>query len=165
MPVPEIYVIYTGDRNTRPSEVSLVQEFFEGKESCIDVKVNMIYDGEEGDIINQYVIFTKVCNQQMALYGRSRKAVLEAIRICKDRNVLREYLSSKEKEVVDIMMVLYDEQEVMKSYVESEVYESQIETAREMLQNHEPIEKIIKYSRLPEETILRLQREISLQTV
>ena len=58
----------------------------------------------------------------MALYGRSRKAVLEVIRICKDRNVLREYLSSKEKEVVDIMMVLYDEQEVMKSYVESEVY-------------------------------------------
>lgn len=65
-------------------------------------------------------------------------------------------------EAVDIMMVLYDEQEVMKSYVESEVYESQIETAREMLQNHEPIEKIIKYSRLPEETILKLQREISL---
>lgn len=60
------------------------------------------------------------------------------------------------------MMVLYDDQEVMKSYVESEVYESQIETAREMLQNHEPIEKIIKYSRLPEETILKLQREISL---
>ena len=118
----------------------------------------MIYDGEDGDIINQYVIFTKVCNEQMALHGRSQKAVLEAIRICKDRNVLREYLISKEKEVVDIMMVLYDEQEVMRSYVESEVYESKIETAKEMLQDHEPIEKIIKYSRLPKETILELQK-------
>jgi len=164
MPVPEIYVIYTGDRNTRPSEVSLVQEFFEGKESCIDVKVKMIYDGEEGDIINQYVMFTKVCNEQIALYGKSKKAVLEAIRICKDRNVLREYLSSKEKEVVDIMMVLYDEQEVMKSYVESEVYESKIETAKEMLLNHEPIEKIMKYSRLPKETVLKLQKQ-ELETV
>ena len=51
-------------------------------------------------------------------------AVLEAIRICRDRNVLAEYLGSKAKEVVDIMMVLYDEQEVMRSYVESEVYEA-----------------------------------------
>lgn len=158
IPVPEIYVIYTGDRKTRPSEVSLAHEFFEGKQSCIDVKVKMIYDGEEGDIINQYVIFTKVCNEQMALHGRSQKAVLEAIRICKDRNVLTEYLISKEKEVVDIMMVLYDEQEVMRSYVESERYDERIETAKEMLQDHEPIEKIIKYSRLPKETILELQK-------
>ena len=124
LPVPEIYVIYTGDRKTRPSEVSLAKEFFEGEQSSIDVKVKMIYDGEDGDIINQYVIFTKVCNEQIAIHGRSQKAVLETIRICKDRNVLAEYLGSKEKEVVDIMMVLYDEQEVMRSYVESEVYEA-----------------------------------------
>ena len=101
----------------------------------------MIYDGKEGDIINQYVIFTKVCNEQMKKYGRSRKAVTEAIRICKDRNVLSEYLSSKESEVVDIMMVLYDEEEIMRSYVESEVYEAtqkaqydeKVETAKRFL--------------------------------
>jgi len=62
MPIPEIYVVYTGDRKTRPSEISLSQEFFGGRECCIDVKVNMIYDGKEGDIINQYVVFTKVCS-------------------------------------------------------------------------------------------------------
>lgn len=73
----------------------------------------MIYDGivseetGEGDIINQYVIFTKVCNEQVKLYGRTKKALLETIRICKDRNVLKEYLESREKEVMDIMMVLY----------------------------------------------------------
>ena len=137
IPIPEIYVIFTGDRKDRPSEVSLVQEFFEGRESCIDVKVKMIYDGEEGDIINQYVIFTKVCNEQMALHGRSQKAVLETIRICKDRNVLKENLSGKEKEVVDIMMLLYDEEEIMKSYVESEVhearYDEKIEIAKRLL--------------------------------
>ena len=65
-----------------------------------------------------------MCNEQIAIHGRSQKAVLETIRICKDRDVLAEYLGSKEKEVVDIMMVLYDEQEVMRSYVESEVYEA-----------------------------------------
>lgn len=165
LPMPELYVIFTGDRKTRPSEVSLSQEFFGGQDCCIDVKVKMIYDGKEGDIINQYVLFTQICNEQIKLHGRKKEAITEAIRICKDRNVLTEYLSKKESEVVDIMMVLYDEEEIMRSYVESERYEEKIETAKEMIDNHEPIEKIIKYSRLPEETILELQKEQELQPV
>jgi len=138
MPMPEIYVIFTGERKTRPSEISLSQEFFDGKECGIDVRVKMIYDGKEGDIINQYVLFTKICNEQMKEHGRTRKAVMEAIRICKDRDALREYLSNRESEVVSIMMVLYDEEEIMRSYVESERHEAKrdekIETARRLLQ-------------------------------
>ncbi len=134
MPMPEIYVIFTGERKTRPSEISLSQEFFDGKECGIDVRVKMIYDGKEGDIINQYVLFTKICNEQMKEHGRTRKAVMEAIRICKDRDVLREYLSNRESEVVSIMMVLYDEEEIMRSYVESERHDEKIETAKRLLQ-------------------------------
>lgn len=134
MPMPEIYVIFTGERKTRPSEISLSQEFFDGKECGIDVRVKMIYDGKKGDIINQYVLFTKICNEQMKEHGRTRKAVMEAIRICKDRDVLREYLSNRESEVVSIMMVLYDEEEIMRSYVESERHDEKIETAKRLLQ-------------------------------
>ena len=137
MPKPEIYVIYVGDRKTKPKEISLSEEFFEGKDICIDVRVKMIYDGKNGDIINQYVVFTRVCNEQVAIHGRTREAVQEAIRICKERNVLKEYLSSREKEVVDMLMELYDEQEVLRSYVESEKYEAEnatkIATARRLL--------------------------------
>ena len=97
----------------------------------------------------------------MKLYGRTKKAILEIIRICKDRNVLKEYLESREKEVVDIMMVLYDEEEAMRIYVESERYDAQndarIEMALDMLRDGEPIEKIIKYCKLPKEKVLELQ--------
>ena len=133
MPMPEIYVLYTGERKTRPSEISLSQEFFSGRDCGIDVRVKMIYDGKEGDIINQYVLFTKICNEQMKEHGRTRKAVMEAIRICKDRDVLREYLSNRESEVVSIMMVLYDEEEIMRSYVESERHDEKIKTAKRLL--------------------------------
>ena len=169
IPMPELYVIYTGDRKTKPSEISLSKEFFGEKECCLDVKVKMIYDGKEGDIINQYVIFTKVCNEQIALYGRTQKSILEAIRICKDRNVLREYLESREKEVVDIMMVLYDEEEIMRSYVESEVhearlearYETNIETAKRMLIDGElSLDRIAKFSNLPIEVVEKLASEL-----
>lgn len=124
LPKPELYVIYTGERKTKPASISFTEEFFEGMKCGIEVTVNMIYDGEEGDIVNQYVLFTKICSEQMKLYGRSKKAIVEAIRICKDKNVLKEYLESKESEVLDIMIVLYDEEEIMRSYLESEIYEA-----------------------------------------
>lgn len=74
----------------------------------------MIYDGQKGDIINQYVSFTKVLNRQVKKYGRTKTAVRETIRICKDSDVLKEYLESRESEVVNIMMQLYDQEEIMR---------------------------------------------------
>ena len=104
---------------------------------------------------------SKVCNEQMALHGRNQKAVLEAIRICKDRNVLAEYLSSREKEVVDIMMVLYDEEEVMRSYVESERYDEKIEIARRMLEDGSlSVDKIAQISGLPVDVVTHLDESL-----
>lgn len=161
IPKPELYVIYTGDRKNKPSEVSLSEEFFGEEECCIDVKVKMIYDGKEGDIINQYVVFTKVCSEQIAIYGRAKKAIQEAIRICKDRNVLKEYLESKEKEVVDIMMVLYDQEEAIQMYGESERYDEKVETATRMIADGDlPVDKIAKYSGLTLEKVIELQKEL-----
>lgn len=161
MPKPEIYVIYVGDRKTRSEEITLSEEFFAGEDICIDVRVKMIYDGKNGDIINQYVVFTKVCNEQVAKHGRTREAVQEAIRICKERNVLKEYLSSREKEVVDMLMELYDEQEVLRSYVESEKYEvenaTKIATARRLLKMGKlSVEEIAEGAGLTVEEVERL---------
>ncbi len=124
IPKPELYVIFTGERSEKPEYISLSEEFFDGQNCAVEAKVKMIYNSEEGDIINQYIVFTKVCKEQVKLYGRTKKALLEAIRICKDRNVLKEYLENRETEVVDIMITLYDEQEIMERYVESEVAEA-----------------------------------------
>ena len=133
MPKPELYIIYTGNRKERPEEISFSEEFFGGEDICIDARAKIIYDGKEGDIINQYVTFSKVCQEQVSIHGRTRKAIQEAIRICKDRNVLKEYLESKEKEVVNMMMELYDQEEVMRSYVKSKEHDTKVETAKRYL--------------------------------
>ncbi len=103
------------------------------------------------------------------MYGRTQKSILEAIRICKDRNVLREYLESREKEVIDIMMALYDEEEIMRSYIESEVheavhkarYETNIETAKRMLLKKKySLEEIADCAELPLEVVKELEAEL-----
>ncbi len=54
---------------------------------------------------------------------------------------------------------LYDQEEVLRSYVESERNDAKIEMAREMIQGNEPLDKIVRYSGLSKEIILELQRE------
>ena len=110
LPEPEFYVIYTGDRKERPEKISFRMEFFDGKEVAIDATAKIIYDGEHGDIINQYVTFCHVLDEQYRKFGRTVEAVRETIRICKDMNVLKEYLQRHEKEVMGIMLTLFDQE-------------------------------------------------------
>ena len=157
LPRPELYVIFTGNRKTRPEYLYLSKEFFGGDDSVLDVKVKMIYDGKDGDIINQYVAFTKIYNEQVKLHGRTREAVLETIRICKDQNVLSEYLSSREKEVVDIMMTLFNEEYILKTYVESrekEAFEkAKIGTAQRLHEMGISLQDIAKACQVTVETV------------
>ena len=127
LPKPELYVIYTGERKERPEWISLSEEFFPGQDCFIDVKVRMLYDGKKGDILNQYVTFTKIYNEQVKQQGRTREAVLETIRICKDRKILKEYLESREKEVVDIMMTLFDQEYAVERYGDEKKAEGKAE--------------------------------------
>ena len=131
MPKPELYVIFTGNKGRKPDKISLSKEFFEGTVIDIDVKAKVIYESDTDDIINQYIIFCKVFNEKTKQHGMTQKAVTETIRICKDRNVLREYLLDREKEVVTIMMSLFDDEQIMKSFIRSERYEAAQENARE----------------------------------
>ena len=116
VPRPELYVIYTGDRKTRPEWIRLSEEFFEGNKEFLEVNVKVLYGEGKDDIISQYVDFTKVYNEQIKLHGKTREAVLETIRICKDRNVLKEYLSGREKEVINIMMGLFDQEKAVEQF-------------------------------------------------
>jgi len=116
LPRPELYVIFTGTRKEHPEYITLRDEFFEGQDISVDAKVKIIYDGQPGDIINQYVTFTRIVNEQMKKYGRTKKAVEETIRICLDKDVLTEYLNERKVEVMDIMTALFDEEEIARRY-------------------------------------------------
>ena len=75
-----------------------------------------MYNVETDDIIGQYIIFCHVMDEQIKKYGRVREAALETIRICRDRNVLKKYLKEREKEVVNIMIELFNQELAVKEY-------------------------------------------------
>ena len=137
LPKPEFYVIYTGERKDGPEWLSLSEEFFPEEEPFLDVKVKVIYDGAHGDIINQYINFTRIYDEQIKRYGRTREAVMAAIEICKDKDVLKQYLETRQKEVVDIMMTLFDDEQILEAYAkdidDNATHREARETAKRMI--------------------------------
>ena len=103
------------------------------KHVLVDAEVKVLYRESEKYIIGQYIIFSKVYNEQRKLYGNTKRAVTETIRTCKSRNVLKEYLESKEQEVVDIMMTLFDDEQILKAYAKDIEDSTARETAERMI--------------------------------
>lgn len=135
MPKPELYIIYSGNRGRKPDTISLSKEFFGGEDIDIEIKARVIYESDRDNIINEYIVFCKVFNEQIKEHGMTRQAVAETIRICKDRNILKQYLSSKELEVVTIMMSLFDDEQIMRTYAKDIEKETARKKAKLMLSN------------------------------
>ena len=119
IPKPELYLIYSGNKGKKPEVLSFTKEFFGGNESAVEIKAKVIYgDSKKHDMISQYIAYCKVLDMQVKKHGRTKKAIEETIRICSDKDILKEYLEAHRKEVVDIMTQLYDREREMRLYVE-----------------------------------------------
>ncbi len=156
MPKPELYIIYTGNRGRKPDIISLSKEFFDGADIDIEVRAKVIYESDTEDIINQYIIFCKVFDEQRKLYGMTERTVKETIRICKDRNILKEYLINREVEVVTIMMSLFDDEQIMKTYWKD------MENTLAHKKDRETAERLIKKGKMSLEDIADCVPSLSL---
>ena len=68
LPKPELYMVFTGERADRPERISLKRTFWESDDCCIDVTAHVIYDSRKGDILNQFIVFSRVFDEQRKLY-------------------------------------------------------------------------------------------------
>ena len=114
IPKPEFYIVYTG-KQVVPQSISLAHDFFGDSEPMLDLKARVL-TAETTDIIGQYIIFSRVLDEQIHRYGRTKEAAIEAIRISRDRGALIQYLHDREKEVVDIMIMLFDQEYAIEQY-------------------------------------------------
>ncbi len=160
LPKPELYVIFTGNRKNIPDSISLRNEFFNGEDTAIDVEVKVLYEENTKDIIGQYIIFSKVYNEQRRLHGNTLQAITETIRICQSRNVLKEYLENREQEVVSIMMTLFDDEQILRAYTKDIKESVAAETAKETAA--ETAKRMIQIGKLPLEEIALYVPSLSL---
>ena len=107
LPVPELYVVYTG-KESHPDTIRLSSDIFGVDHCSLEVEAKVIRESTEGDILDQYIEFTHIFDEQIKLYGRTRKAVEETLLICRDRMVLYPYFEGEE--VANIMFTFVDKE-------------------------------------------------------
>ena len=120
LPVPELYLIYTGDRKNCPEALSLSEEIFGigNGDAAVEVRARVLRDSKQGDILNQYVSFTRIFDEQVRKLGRTRAAVEKTLRICRERDVLADYLAKEE--VAAIMFTFVDKEKQLARYIKEE---------------------------------------------
>jgi len=113
MPAPELYMVYSGEKGSHPDILSFKQTFFKDVKCDIEIKIKIIYADGSHSIIDQYIGFCRVLDEQRKLYpDNPRLAIQETVRICKDKDLLKKYLEKHETEVIDMMDALYSQKEV-----------------------------------------------------
>jgi len=111
IPRPELYVVYTGDQTDVP-ETLLLSDLY-GGEGDAEVRVKVLRGTGNGDIVDQYVRFCKIADEERKRYGRTGKAIEETLRRCIAENVLAPFLMTRQKEVAEIMVTLFDQEKIM----------------------------------------------------
>lgn len=172
IPKPELYMIYTGNSQKSKNEIRLSEEFFGGDDSCVEAKVKILYDGVNGDILWQYVAFTRVVIDVFRRCGRTQEAAEEIFRICREKEILQEYLNKKELEVRNIMIELFDDEQIQKSFIASIKHDSKqegieqgiekdkIDTVKRLLGKNLPAELVSEYADYPVDKVRKLAESI-----
>ena len=102
-------MIYSGNKKDVPDVLRLSDLC--GGEGGAEVIVKVLRGGDNS-IVGQYVAFCKIADEQRALYGLTKEAIQETIRICLERDILAPFLTARREEVVDIMEMLFSQEEV-----------------------------------------------------
>lgn len=110
IPRPELYMIYTGEPRQLP-EVLRLSDMYDGPGSA-EVEIKVLRGTGTGSIVDQYIRFCEISDEQRKQYDYTMKAVEETLRICVEENVLMPFLASRQKEVRDIMVTLFDQERV-----------------------------------------------------
>ena len=116
LPKPEFFVIYNGNAPEEEYRELKLSRAFEDEESMLEltVKVYNVNAGRNEKLmksckyLNNYCIFINRVRYNLGVGMSIREAIVEAVRYCKSSDVMKEYLESKEGELIDMIDFEFD---------------------------------------------------------
>ena len=116
LPKPEFFVIYNGNAPEEDYRELKLSSAFESEDSMLEllVKVYNVNAGRNEDLVrrckylNNYCIFINRVRYNLGTGMNIKEAIVEAVRYCKSQDVMKEYLESKEGELIDMIDFEFD---------------------------------------------------------
>lgn len=130
-----------------PNVISISEDFFEDS-TDIELKVRVL-SKVDTTISGQYIGFCKVFDEQRKLYQNSIVAAKETYRLCIEMGYLADFMKKHEKEVIDMMSELFDEEFMREQYDREERKNEKINFALKLIaRGKETLEEIAEDSGL-----------------
>lgn len=155
-PIPEMYVIYTGEKKNIPEILSLKEEFL-APNAALDLVVKVITNSDKYDIINQYIRFAHKVDYYRKQPGDSHIKAIKVLEECINEGILVEFFKEHRAEVLEIMSLsfLFDPDYIYKSYDKSLIEQGRAEGRQEGRANllHDLVERGIVTKELADQIL------------
>ena len=79
----------------------------------VEITIHVIRASGSESIVDQYIRFCEIADEERKNRGYTKEAVEETIRRCIAENVLTKFLLSRQQEVQDIMFTLFDHERIV----------------------------------------------------
>ena len=171
LPTPYFFVFYNGIEEAQEQWTMRMSDAFEDEKRTLELVVtafNINYV-ENRELLEKchdlkcYSIFVDKVRKELASGKKLRQAVVAAIRYCKENDLLADYFATKEQEeVFDMVNFKWDWNRAMEVRVAEAMEEGAdaktTEVVLNMLQEHEPYEKISRLASTPLENVRRIAK-------
>ena len=165
IPAPEFYVFYNGIEDYPETTVLKLSDAFIAKGEKIplelEVTVYNINKNQRAKVLsgcktlNEYSLFVEQVRLQTQL--DSENGFTNAVKICIEKGILKDYLQRKAREVINMLVAEYDyDTDIAVQREESariSAYQNKLETARILKQLGDPLQKIVQVTGLSQAEI------------
>lgn len=167
-PRPKCVCFYNGTGNQPEQKILRLSEAF-GGEGDIEVIVTMLNINygknmalmEACEPLSEYAWLVEAIRGNQRTMRNLEAAIDAAIEEMPDEFVIKRFLLQNKAEVKGMFLTEYDQEKVLAQ----ERQEVEYRVAADMLMGGEPLEKIVRYSRLAEDAILKLARTLGIGIV
>lgn len=130
-PEPKFYLVYTGSRQFEGKQLRLSDSFAGGEESKLELIVDILTEeAVRGSILEEYMKFCKIYDGNNQAIADKWEALKQTITYCIENNILKEFLQNREREVREMLMQLYNQEQIWDLVME-EKYQLGLDEGRE----------------------------------
>ena len=167
-PAPRFYVFYDGDAKEPLQREMRLSDAFDGDNSTLELVVtalNINFGVSQPLLLKcqhlrEYSTLVGKVKEGLRAGLKRKEAISRAVKYCLENGLMKGYLEEKSKEVFNMLALQWEQDKAIRASYEDGrddgISEGIERVALNMIQNGEPLEKIIKFTKLSKERICEL---------
>ena len=163
-PAPRFYVFYDGDAKEPLQREMRLSDAFDGDNCALELVVTSLNINfglnqpllKKCSYLNDYSTLVGKVKEGIRAGLTRREAISRAVKFCLDNGIMGNYLVENSMEVFNMLALQYDNEKAIRASYEDGRDDGIESVALNMIQDGEPLDKIIKFTKLSKERICEL---------